>query len=640
MPQAALPADEKERLATLHSLCLLDTPRDPAFDRITRLAARALNVPMVLVTLIDKDRQWFKSCIGVEGTETPREFAFCSHAILQKEITIVPDTRVDERFSDNPFVTGEPNVRFYAGLPICSSAGYPLGTFCIVDTKPRELSKDELDVLEDFAEMVNKEIQQHEAFVFHLHNMADAIEESDARFRTMFERAAVGIALVAPNGGWIRVNDAMCNIVGYRHDELAKLTFQDITYPEDLSKDMYMLEQLATGEIENYHLEKRYVRKNGTVVWVSLSVTKQVTMDGVLDYFVAIAEDIQARKEAEASLAALRRDLEHRVEERTNELRKSNEMLSYSMAQQIRFEQSLLKRESELTAVLENANDAYVCIDRAGVVSAWNRLAHETFGWTAEEAIGRRIDELIIPPGMREAHRKGMQHYLTTGEAKVLDQRLELPAIRKDGSSLPVEIRIRAIEIDGQKIFSSFLHDITDRKQAEEIREREALHDALTGLPNRRALFELLPKAIARSNRNKKAMAILFLDLDDFKVVNDTLGHDAGDSLLKEIARRLRDCVRQTDTAVRLSGDEFTVVLENLIAGVDDARKVAEKLLASISSPVQIGTKVANVSVSIGVAMHFGDKEISPGDLLKSADTSMYKAKNSGKSSIWAHSDS
>lgn len=634
MPQAPLPDNEKERLVTLHSLSLLDTPREPAFDRITRIATRTLNVPMALVTLIDENRQWFKSCIGLDGSETPRDVAFCAHAILQDAPTVVSDTTLDERFADNPFVVGEPKVRFYAGIPICSTSGHQLGTFCIVDTKPRTLSQDDINTLIDLADMVTKEIQHHEAFVFHLHNMADAIEESDARFRTIFERAAVGIALVAPNGGWIRVNDKLCNIVGYSHAELSTMTFQDITHSDDLTKDMYMIERLAAGEIESYQLEKRYIRKDGETVWVSLSVTKQVTNEA-LDYFVAINEDIQARKAAEASLAALRRDLELRVEERTNELRKSNEMLSYSMAQQIRFEQNLLKRENELTAILENANDAYVCIDRAGVVSAWNRLAHETFGWSAEEAIGRRIDELIIPPGMREAHRRGMQHYLNTGEAKVLDQRLELPAIRKDGSSLPVEIRIRAIDIDGQKIFSAFLHDITDRKRAEAIREREALHDALTGLPNRRALFELLPKAIARANRNNKAMAVLFLDLDDFKIVNDSLGHDAGDSLLKEIARRSKDCVRQTDTTIRLSGDEFTVVLENLNDGLDDARKVAQKLLASISSPVQIGTNVAHVSVSIGIAMHHGNKEITADELLKLADTAMYKAKHAGKSSIW-----
>jgi diguanylate cyclase (GGDEF)-like protein len=129
-------------------------------------------------------------------------------------------------------------------------------------------------------------------------------------------------------------------------------------------------------------------------------------------------------------------------------------------------------------------------------------------------------------------------------------------------------------------------------------------------------------------------MAVLFLDLDDFKKVNDTQGHEAGDSLLKEIARRLVDCIRQTDTAIRLSGDEFTVVLENLVNGLDDARGVADKLLSSISSPVQIGTNIANVGVSIGIAMHDGKQNITADALLKMADTVMYKAKHAGKSSI------
>ncbi len=634
MPAALLPNNEKERLNALHSLNLLDSPPDPAFDRITRLAARTLGVPMAMISFMDKDRQWFKSSVGIGAKEIPRDSTFCTHTILQSELTLVPDAKLDLRFADNSSVEGDPCVRFYAGVPICNSTGLALGTFCVVDTKPRELTPEELEVFADLAAMVNKEIHQHEAFVLHLHNMADAIEESDARFRTMFERAAVGIALVAPNGRWLRVNDALCKIVGYSSDELTKLTFQNITFPEDLSKSLYLDQELIEGRIDHYYLDKRYVRKDGEIIWISIGVTKQVTMDGSLDCFIAIVENIQARKVAEASLAALHRDLEKRVDERTNELRTSNEMLSHSMAQKILFQKSLLRRESELRTVLENANDAYVCIDSSGVVSAWNRLAFETFGWTAEEAIGTTIEDLIIPEKMREAHRIGMQHYLNTGEAKVLDQRLELPAIRKDGSSLDVEIRIRAIDIEGQKIFSAFLHDITERKRAEAIREREALLDPLTGLPNRRALFEILPKAIARSNRNQKSMAVLFLDLDNFKIVNDTLGHEAGDILLVEIAQRILACIRQSDTALRLSGDEFTVLLENLVSGVDDAQKVAEKLLASISAPVQIGKELAQVGVSIGIVVHSGDQNISADDLLKTADKAMYEAKHKGKSAI------
>jgi diguanylate cyclase len=623
--------EEIKRVASLHALNILDTACDVEFDRITRLTSRVLQTPIALLSFIDNQRQWFKSCIGLDVTELTLEWSFCARTILTDEPLVISDATQDARFADNPLVSGSPHIRFYAGAPITTAEGYRIGSLCIIDTHPRILDSEKLALLIDFAALISQRIQQNEALALAQNYLDDAVEVIDARFRTMFEKAAVGIALVAPDGGWIRVNTALCNIVGYTPDELSQLTFQDITYPEDLAKDLNHLQQLVVGEIDRYQMEKRYIRKDKTTVWVSLSVTKQTNVKGELDYFVSIIENIQARKEAEASLASLRRDLEHKVDERTMELRKANEMLSYIMEQQIRFEQKLLKREAELSAVLENANDAYVCMDQAGVVSAWNRQAHETFGWSAREAIGQRIDELIIPPGMREAHRKGMSNYLKTGEAKVLDKRLELPAIRKDGSGLSVEIRIRAINLDDTKIFSAFLHDITDRKRLEELREHEALHDALTSLPNRRALFEHIPKAIARSNRTGQAMGLLFMDLDNFKIINDTLGHDIGDSLLIEVAHRLSRCVRQTDTVARLSGDEFTIIVENLMAGYQDAECVAQKILSNVCTPAEIGQNTIEVGASIGIAIHMPGTTISADDLLKLADSAMYKVKRERK---------
>ena len=121
--------------------------------------------------------------------------------------------------------------------------------------------------------------------------------------------------------------------------------------------------------------------------------------------------------------------------------------------------------------VLQNANDAYVCIDHNGVIRDWNQQAEQTFGWSSQEAIGRRLDEMIIPVTMREAHRAGLRHYSATGEHNVLNRRKELTAVRRDGTLLPVEVRVSPLSIDGKTIFSAFLHDITERKQVEAIRE-------------------------------------------------------------------------------------------------------------------------------------------------------------------------
>lgn len=634
MTAAALPANENERIALLHALDLLDSPAEPSFDRITRLVARTLRVPIALVSLVDTNRQWFKSRVGLDALETPREFAFCAHAILQESPMIVGDATKDDRFADNPLVIGDPSIRFYAGAPIVTSGGLVLGTLCAIDSQPRVLMQDEIDTLIDLADLVSKEIQQRETALLartHMEHAQSAIEVSESHFRSIFERAALGIALVAPDGGWISVNQSLCDIVGYSQTELLGLTFQDITHPQDLETDLSLLQQLVESQIDHYQLEKRYFRKTGEVVWISLSVTKQLAANGELEYFISFIEDIHARKEAEASLATLRRDLEHRVEERTHELRTANEMLSYSMAQQVSYQKALIKREAELSAVIENANDAYVCMDQAGVVSDWNQQAQNTFGWSAEEAIGRRLEELIIPPRLREAHVAGMKRYLRSGESRMLNQRLELSAMRRDGSTLLVEVRVRALDLDGQKIFSAFLHDITERKHHEEQREHEARHDALTGLPNRRALFEILPQAIARSNRNHTQTALLFLDLDGFKAVDDTWGHEAGDSLLKEIASRLSNCVRETDAVARLGGDEFTLILEGL-SGREATVWVAEKLLESISIPVPIGPASAQVSASIGIALYVPDSDMSPDQLVTAADAAMYEVKRASKS--------
>lgn len=152
------PANEVERVEVLHRLKLLDSAPEERFDRLTRLAKRLFNVPIALVTLVDKDRQWFKSCVGLDATQTPRDISFCGHAILKDELMLVPDASKDERFHDNPLVTGAPNIRFYAGYPLTVPHGNKLGTLCLIDTRPRELDEEERALLRDLAQMAEQEL--------------------------------------------------------------------------------------------------------------------------------------------------------------------------------------------------------------------------------------------------------------------------------------------------------------------------------------------------------------------------------------------------------------------------------------------------------------------------------------------------
>ena len=149
MQSPNIPENEIERVAALHELHILDTTPEERFDRLTRLAKRLFDVPIALVSLVDTNRQWFKSCVGTDASETSRDISFCGHTMLGTEVFVIPDALEDERFADNPLVTDSPNIRFYAGCPISSIEGYNLGTLCIIDTKPRHFTEDDLEALKD-----------------------------------------------------------------------------------------------------------------------------------------------------------------------------------------------------------------------------------------------------------------------------------------------------------------------------------------------------------------------------------------------------------------------------------------------------------------------------------------------------------
>lgn len=158
MIKPPIPADEFRRLESLRSLKLLDTPAEERFDRVTRLARRVFEVPIALVSLVDADRQWFKSRQGLEATETPRDISFCGHAIVGDRIMVVNDATGDERFCDNPLVCGDPNIRFYAGYPLNAPNGAKIGTLCLIDNEPREMSQEDLKLLRELGRMVEEEL--------------------------------------------------------------------------------------------------------------------------------------------------------------------------------------------------------------------------------------------------------------------------------------------------------------------------------------------------------------------------------------------------------------------------------------------------------------------------------------------------
>ena len=224
----------------------------------------------------------------------------------------------------------------------------------------------------------------------------------------------------------------------------------------------------------------------------------------------------------------------------------------------------ILAQHFQLEAFLGSSIDALVQMDFDGHITGWNDQAERIFGWSEEEIADQKIEDTIIPERYREAHRKGMQRFLESGESTVMNSVLEIDALHRDGHEFPVEVSVSVVDSPDLQEFSAYIRDISERKHAENVIWNQANFDALTGLPNRNQLQQKLEHEILSCDRSNQSLALLFLDVDRFKEVNDTLGLDRGDQLLVEISKRLLGIVREIDTVARLSGDEFTIILGNI----------------------------------------------------------------------------
>jgi diguanylate cyclase (GGDEF)-like protein/PAS domain S-box-containing protein len=470
---------ERARLGALCASGLLDTPPEERFDRITRLAAQFFDAPMCLVSLVDEGRQWFKSRYGLAARQTPRSDAFCAHAVVLRDLLVVDDARLDPRFVANPLVTGAPHIRFYAGQPVFSPDGHALGTLCIIDTRPRQLGAAQIAALRDFAHLVEEEFSKAAVAATAVQgNMA--LMASEAKFQATFEHAAVGIAHVGLDGGLLQVNRKFYEIVGHDEQSLDQLTFEAITYPDDLPIDLQLFGETLAGTRSSYSIEKRYRHRDGRLVWVNLTVALVRADDGAPEYFIFIIEDIQEKRHSKDALQRLNEELESRVAQRTADLRATVAELGCEATQRMHVEASLRRSEEHNRTVLEASHDAFIGIDSTGKVIHWNRAAERMFGWRADEAIGLDLAATIIPPEHRAAHRAGLAHFLQSGHGDKINQRLELPALTRSGAVIPVEMTISAYKVGAALFFGAFLHDITERRAAAAaLEQKQSLLDAI-----------------------------------------------------------------------------------------------------------------------------------------------------------------
>jgi diguanylate cyclase (GGDEF)-like protein/PAS domain S-box-containing protein len=444
----------------------------------------------------------------------------------------------------------------------------------------------------------------HEGF---LEDIADrkrtveALAASEERYRATFEQAAVGILHTSLDGRMLRSNLRFAEMVGYSQQEIRNLPFLRITRPEDAEESFAVLKKLQQGKDPSARLEKCYVRKDGSLTWVALTISIQRDSAGEPIHFIALVEDINARKRAEAELAA------------TQEALRSSEE-RYRTAFQMTLDAVNINRISD------------------GVYLDVNKGFIDIIGYSRAEVIG--TSSLALNIWANPADRLRMAE---TVKREGVCRNLEAQFRRKSGEIFWGLMSASSIVLDGEACVLSVSRDISEAKTAEDEIRNLAFYDSLTGLPNRRLLLERLRQAQASGNRSGRNRALLFIDLDNFKTLNDSMGHYVGDMLLQEVARRLASCTRESDTVARLGGDEFVVMLEELSEVPEDAaahaQSAGEKILGILGQPYILeGTECLSTS-SIGITV-FGDSKEVTNAVLQQADIAMYQAKAAGRNTM------
>ena len=475
MSESLLPSEgaddrEAERLSALLDLQLLDTPPERAFDAVVRCAQHSLGVPIALISLIDDRRQWFKAKYGITVAETPREHAFCVHALARDEIMVVPDARLDPRFADNPLVVGPPHIRFYAGMPIFAGTGrrFAIGTLCAVDTKSRELTPDNADCLRALAHLVETLCQTREA------------------------------AIIA------------------------------------------------------------------------------------------------------AELAAERERLQHRLERSRKLFRQAERMANIGS-----WRLTLADRRTEWS---EQA------------------LAIHDLPSTVQPSFKSALD--LYPAASREQVLRALQQAIETRQPFAVETDL----ITASGELRRVRCR-GELEVQGGEPISviGVFQDISERYRMELALRHAAMVDGLTGLANRAGFNETIDAQIAAARAGRGSLALVLIDLDHFKAVNDRLGHRAGDTLLCEVAARLRDPSLDGSFAARLGGDEFVLIV-TAPALLDELPGFLKGLLSDFARPMAFGAERLEISSTIGVC-RLDASIIDRSDLLHCADTALYDAKRDRRGS-------
>ncbi len=699
-----LPWKEADRLAALRSFSIIGTGPEKAFDDLVKIAAQICQTPIALINFVDEHRQWSKAGIGADLRETPMDAAFCTQALLETELFVVPNALDDPRFIYNPFVRSAPELRFYAGAVIRTDEGLPLGTVCVMDVKPRPqgLTREQSETLLTLAASVMNLLK--------LRRAEQALSHERQSFTAVADALPHMIWSARSDGRDEHSNRHWYHFTGAPAGSSTGLGWIEMLHPDDREPTWARWEHSArTGE--PYEATCRLRHHSGEYRWILARALPSYDSQGMIERWFGTYTDIHDGKTAEADAAHSREQYKALLEASAVVfwLAGPDGMLTH------------LEGTLEIGGLVAGAYTGAGWLasvhpdDLARVKAAWQwavssgdpyqnefriRLADNEYRWMLANAVALRNPDGTVREwvgSVTDIHdRKQAEERLRASEERLRlalhvgrmfawEQDLRTDYITRSQNAVsllgigsgplskflgrvhPEDRALRqhfAQQVKAQGSYTSEFRyilpsgkvlwfgsraeltspdrvvgvtfDITDRKTAEEEIWRAANHDALTGLPNRSLFHRCLEQALSEAQSAEAGINLLLIDLDDFKDVNDTLGHDAGDALLKETALRLSALVRPPDIVARLGGDEFAVLLKGTTT-LDEAAQFADHIVGTLREPFTYRKRIVSSRASIGVAAFPGHGSDSA-ELMKSADIALYRAKAQGRNRVLTYS--
>ncbi len=590
-----VPSSEADRLTALNAYGVLDTLPEAQYDGITRLAAAICGTPMASVTLIDDHRQWFKSRFGLKASETPRDISFCGHAIATRDVLIVADAANDPRFRDNPLVTGDPHIRFYAGVPLTDPDGHCLGTLCVIDRVPRELTASQREALTLLSGQVMVLLESRRQ-VARLKQAQASLAREEERFRAFMDNSPAVAFMKDDAGRFVYVNEPLIRRFGIPRERWLGQTDADV-WGEPIARALEETDRhvLVTGETVSLY-ETLPTPGGAASHW---QVFKFRFMDPSGRHFLAgMAVDRTAEKLAADALRA---------------------------------------SEAKFRTVVNGLAEGVLLIDtESKAVLESNAAASQLFGHSAAEFARLTLYDLCTHD--RASIDANSERITRLGRFTIGRRRYR----HKDGSHLDLELSASEVNHAGRGVINVVFRDVGEAVRTEgrlelyrtelerangQLREL-AVTDGLTGVKNRAAFNARLADAYDLAVRHGHPLSVVLLDVDHFKLFNDTFGHPAGDEALKTVAATIAGLARTTDTVARYGGEEFVVVLPE--TDYEGAMILAERCRLAVAGAAW-GHRPVTVSVGVST-LTAGTRDAAV--LVREADEALYHSKQTGRNRV------